>query len=146
MIITWPTFLSYHRTLNYNTPIYFSGIPKAFLPRSNFYHFSGCIKDIYLNNALVDIASAYSSRELIPGCSPTDKFKCTDECDSCISIWNGSTCSDNQNDAVSLDGSLLTLIPSNIIYISNISIQFRTIEEHGVLALLGNDTAIEVIR
>ena len=100
-----------------------------------------------MNNALVDIASVYSSRELIPGCPPTDKFECTDECDSCISIWNGSTCGDNQNDAVSLDGSsLLTLIPSNITYLSNVSIRFRSIEEHGVLALIGNDTAIEVIR
>ena len=140
------TFSSYHRILNYNTPIYFSGIPKAFLPHSNFYHFSGCIKDIYLNSALIDIASVYSSSELIPGCPPTDEFECTDECNSCISIWNGVTCDVNQDDAVSLDGSsLLTLIPSNITYISNISIQFRSIEEHGVLALLGNDTAIEVI-
>ena len=55
--------------------------------------FSGCVRDVVVDNTLVDLAAASTSGAVGRGCPPLD-VSCDNTCGTgqCEAVWNGTIC------------------------------------------------------
>ncbi len=139
----------YHRSLPLNTPVYFAGLPSSLVPAtaSPFSLYTGCLSNVIVDRTLIDFSSIPMEGTITNGCLEANEGMCQDGCidDNCVNdLWNGTSCNEQLNDAVSLNGTgYITLV--NPVNIEKFHIQFRTLQRNFVLAQLGgNDTTINV--
>ncbi|XP_071817220.1 cadherin EGF LAG seven-pass G-type receptor 2-like isoform X4 [Apostichopus japonicus] len=112
--------------------------------------FQGCIRDIYIDNVLLDLATSLADVQTQPGCVHLDDFCVSDPCHSegsCVSEWDqyacicrkgssGRNCHETIPDPVQLDGTgrITFDLPSTAISLPwENRIGFRTRGINGVL-------------
>lgn len=99
-----PSFLSLHthRSLDVNSPLYLGGLESHLSElHLSSTSYQGCISNVSLNGALMDLGSPLRSRGTESGCPPLDvtcssrQVMCTGE--ECEEMWNGTVCSCGDN-------------------------------------------------
>lgn len=113
-----------------------------------FDYYTGCLRDIYVDDTLIDFLSIDKVGTVMPDCPQTaTEGSCTQGCNNCVKgLWNGTTCIDGMADSRSLNGSgYITLLPDNHnVNINRFQFQVRTHQEDIALSQINKDTHIHV--
>ena len=76
-------------------PVYVGGVPPspATFPLLSS-AFSGCVRDVMVDNVIVDFSAADMSGTITHGCSPLE-MSCDCGGGACDLVWNGYICADS---------------------------------------------------
>lgn len=97
---TYLPFFVYNscRILDLTTPLYLGGIEPSILsgnPPLSSASYDGCLSDVTVGLAVVDLGAPVRQEGTQPGCPPLER-SCDQSCpnagEECVSVWNGTLC------------------------------------------------------